>query len=51
MGSSGLTENYCFMSKNYIPASSPPEKQGFSQKGVQPSYGRPCLEYIKGKFT
>ena len=25
--------------------------QGFSQKGVQPSYGLPFLEEIKGKFT
>ena len=25
--------------------------QGFSQKGVQPSYGRPFLEEIDGKFT
>ena len=24
---------------------------GFSQKGVQPSYGRPFLEEIQGKFT
>ena len=25
--------------------------QGFSQKGVQPSYGRPFLEETQGKFT
>ena len=25
--------------------------QGFSQKGVQPSYGCPFLEEIQGKFT
>ena len=25
--------------------------QGFSQKAVQPSYGRPFLEETQGKFT
>ena len=25
--------------------------QGSSQKGVQPSYGRPFLDEIQGKFT
>ena len=25
--------------------------QGFSQKGVQPSYGHPFLEEIQGKFS
>ena len=28
-----------------------PPQQGFSQKGVQPSYGRLFLEQIRGKFT
>ena len=28
-----------------------PGDQGFSQKGVQPSYGCPFLEEIQGKFT
>ena len=27
------------------------EGQGFSQKGVQPSYGRPFLEETQGKFA
>ena len=26
-------------------------EQGFSQKAVQPSYGRPFLEETQGKFT
>ena len=26
-------------------------EQGFNQKGVQQSYGRPFLEAIRGKFT
>ena len=37
--------------QEFLTVKSVEQWQGFSQKAVQPSYGRPFLEETQGKFT
>ena len=48
----GEKRRLCMNSMKPLKSPQPkPLDQGFSQKGVKPSYGRLFLEEIRGKFT